>query len=214
MIVDYNDVIQSKTCQKWLSVAVDRIDLLLIDHAHCERKAAQNAMTLIFKFPHMTEMVMSLSKIVREEMVHFEQVLRLLKKNNMSFRALKSGGYAASLAQAVNHETTLTQLVDQLLIAAIIEARSCERLGLLAPMLPDTMSGFYAKLHQAEARHCKTFIDLATVIAPNNVQERLTYLAKVEASWLVKPDANFRFHSGMPAPSLINKEYMYVNSNQ
>src|SRR6056300_1387652 len=100
-IVDYKDVLSVSTNDLWLQKAVNNLDLLLIDHAHCERKAAQNAMTLIFKFPNLPNMVTKLSKIVREEMVHFERVLRFLKQRKITFRGLKSGGYATHLATCV-----------------------------------------------------------------------------------------------------------------
>ena len=131
-VVDYKDVLKTQTADIWLQKAVKNTDLLLIDHAHCERKAAQNAMTLIFKFPNLTNIVTKLSKIVREEMVHFEKILSFLKQKNISFRGLKSGGYATFLAKHICIDDPTKRLVDQLLIASIIEARSCERLGLLA----------------------------------------------------------------------------------
>ncbi|MEE2769475.1 MAG: tRNA isopentenyl-2-thiomethyl-A-37 hydroxylase MiaE [Pseudomonadota bacterium] len=208
-VVDYKDVLKTQTADIWLQKAVKNTDLLLIDHAHCERKAAQNAMTLIFKFPNLTNMVTKLSKIVREEMVHFEKILSFLKQKNISFRGLKSGGYATFLAKHICIDDPTKRLVDQLLIASIIEARSCERLGLLAPLLPKTIGHYYAKLHEAESRHCTIFIDLANTICEGDVFERLEFFSNQESLWLAKKDPCFRFHSGMPIDNIHIKEDIY-----
>lgn len=205
-VVDYRDVLIYRTDDLWLQKAVNNIDLLLIDHAHCERKAAQNAMTLIFKFPNLSQMVTKLSKIVREEMVHFERVLRFLKQRNITFRGLKSGGYAAFLGQHVTQDDPQQRLVDQLLVAAIIEARSCERLGLLAPKLPEALGRYYQKLHDAEARHCSEFIEMASAIAGETTMTRLQFLATQESLWLQRQDDCFRFHSGVPSNTYGNEE--------
>lgn len=205
-IIDYKDVLSVSTDDLWLQKAVNNLDLLLIDHAHCERKAAQNAMTLIFKFPNLPNMVTKLSKIVREEMVHFERVLRFLKQRKITFRGLKSGGYATHLGTCVSQDDPQARLIDQLLIAAIIEARSCERLGLLAPLLPKDIGQYYSKLHDAEARHCTTFIEMANAIANEDTSIRLKKLSMHEAHWLTQSDPCFRFHSGIPKDSNHIKE--------
>lgn len=197
-ILDYKDVLKSRTSENWLQKAVNNIDLLLIDHAHCERKAAQNAMTLIFKFPNLPDMVSQLSKIVREEMVHFERVLRFIRQRKINFRGLKSGGYATYLGNQLRTEPQ-QRLVDQLLTAAIIEARSCERLGLLASLLPKDIGQYYSKLHDAEARHCGAFVSMANDAGNNNTLDRLEFLALKESLWLEQEDPCFRFHSGMPS---------------
>lgn len=197
-VVDYRDILQYATQAEWLACALDNINLLLVDHAHCERKAAQNAMSLIFKYPDHERIITQLSKIVREEMVHFEQVLRFLKKRKVSFKGLKSGGYAAFLGQFVREDHPINRFVDQLLIAAIIEARSSERLGLLAPLLPQELGQYYQRLHDAEARHCSLFIEMAQSCSDQNVEERLLFFAQHEACWLSTPDDCFRFHSGLP----------------
>lgn len=205
-IVDYKDVLISNTDEYWLQKATNNIDLLLIDHAHCERKAAQNAMTLIFKFPNLPHMITKLSKIVREEMVHFERVLRFIKQRNITFRGLKSGGYATFLAQHICQDDPHNRLIDQLLVAAIIEARSCERLGLLASRLPESLGNYYKRLHDAEARHCTTFIEMAVEVAGEHAITRLQNLSHKESAWIQQKDDCFRFHSGVPTNIYGHKE--------
>lgn len=196
--MDYQDILKAPTSNAWVTSALKHQATLLIDHAHCERKAAQNAMSLIFKYPEYTGLLDRLSKLVREEMVHFEQVLALMKKANIKFKGLKSGGYAAHLATLVRDDHPLSRLVDQLLVAAIIEARSCERLGMLAPHLEPGLAKFYHKLHQAERRHCEVFVAMAAEVAGCDLSKRLDVLAQAEADWLAQPDPLLRCHSGEP----------------
>ena len=150
---------------------------MLIDHAYCEKKAASSALALIFAYPESECENLSLARLAREELRHFEQVTRLMQSLSVPFRRLKPGRYAAALRAAMRtHEPA--RRVDLMLTGALIEARSCERFGLLAPRLPAAMGEFYADLERVEARHGQLYLELAAAADPG-WQQRLGELAAV-----------------------------------
>lgn len=197
----------------WIEKAEKNLDLLLIDHAHCEKKAASSAIALISLYPHETSLLPILSCLAREEMRHFELVLKVLNSRNIHFRALPAGRYAKKLREA-QRQTDQARLIDALLVAALIEARSCERFSALQIILPPELKTFYAKLCQAEARHFQTYLQLAQEIAKQDLTLRLKELKEIEKNLIFTEDPEFRFHSGIPIPGNKNqpeKAYLIYN---
>ena len=137
----------------WLEAANARPDLLLIDHAHCERKAAGVALQLMFRYPSDAPLAEALSPLAREELEHFELVLQVLERRGIALRPLAAPAYGASLAAAVRRQEPQRQL-DALLVAGLIEARSHERMALLAAHAEDPeLRELYGELLASEARH-------------------------------------------------------------
>ncbi len=187
----------------WCEMAAENIELLLIDHAHCEKKAASTAMNLIYRYPQYPDLLHRLSCFAREEMRHFEQVLKLIRKRGYTYTHLAPSRYAGELYKQVATVEPI-RLVDTLLLAAFIEARSCERFSALLPYLDDELAKFYSGLLAAEARHFTTYLKLAQHFAPDDydTDARITLLAKVENQLIQSPDEQFRFHSGCPILAL------------
>ena len=122
-----NDFIRVKTPQLWLDYAAKNIPLLLIDHAHCERKAAATAITFMSKYPEKTELIDVMSPLAREELLHFEKVIHMMNAMGIQYGPLTPSGYATQLHKLITQRDCIERLRDQLIIGAIIEARSCER---------------------------------------------------------------------------------------
>ncbi|MEO7775542.1 MAG: tRNA isopentenyl-2-thiomethyl-A-37 hydroxylase MiaE [Steroidobacteraceae bacterium] len=197
-------ILAAPTPAQWVQAAAQRWRELLVDHAACEKKAASTAIALLFAYPEDRELSLSLARLAREELRHFEQVSRLMERCGVTGGRQKPGRYASQLrAQLTTHEPQ--RKVDLLLTSALIEARSCERFELLAPLLPEPVSGFYADLARAERRHHELYTELALRAAHAAGQDaatmhrRLAELALIEANLATSPDEHFRFHSGLPA---------------
>ena len=187
-------ILISRTPKEWIDKALSSIEILLIDHAHCERKAATTAISLMHRYPDK-DLAKYLSPLAREELLHYEQVLRLIKKQGYKYRNLKSGNYAKKLYEMSSKDEP-NRLKDSLLICALIEARSCERFESLSSFLPESLSKFYNKLHEAESRHCSLYLDIYSDIFNEDWSERIIPLAKFESELVTDPDPIFRFHSG------------------
>jgi len=184
------------TAAAWTELALAHLDELLVDHAHCEKKAAGTALNLIFRYPQHPFLLEPLSRLAREELVHFEQVLALLRARGVAYRAQKPAPYAGRLrAAARTHEPA--RLVDVLLCGALIEERSCERFAILADVAPEpALRAFYAGLQTAEARHQRVYLGLAERLAPGaEVRARHHELALLEAEILAAPPALARMHA-------------------
>ena len=196
---DFNQLLACVTPQAWLDTAASNQDLLLIDHANCEKKAAATAFKLIFRYGERhPELQEPLSRLAREELRHFEQVMRVMKKRGINYRMLSASRYAVGLRQhARRHEPE--RMVDLLIISAFIEARSCERFHSLAPHLDAELAGFYAGLAAAEARHFELYMKFTERAEMNGHAARISEFATLEASLISRPDREFRFHSGPPA---------------
>ncbi|HKS93740.1 MAG TPA: tRNA isopentenyl-2-thiomethyl-A-37 hydroxylase MiaE [Gammaproteobacteria bacterium] len=187
------------TPRAWLDAAPRQQDLLLLDHANCEKKAAATAFSLMFqygdRYPDLQE---PLSRLAREELRHFEQVTRLLRRRGIPTRPLGAARYAAGLRRhARKHEPG--RLADLLLVGAFIEARSCERFTALSTVLDAELADFYASLAGAEARHFSLYLALAQRYAGADLGMRLAAFAETERELIEAPDREFRFHSGIPA---------------
>jgi len=194
MLKTWENILSSPTPTAWIERAKDSLELLLIDHAHCEKKAATTAISLIHKYPHFN-LAKSLSPLAREELLHFEQVLRVLNKLGFKYKNLRSGGYAKTLYDSCSSREP-ERLKDTFIVCSLIEARSCERFHALIPHLPPVLQKFYSKLYEAEARHCDLYLDLYTKIYNEDWSPRLTYLSSIESDFINKRDSLFRFHSG------------------
>ena len=181
---------------RWLAQVNDHLPEILIDHAHCEKKAAGVAMNLIFAYIDKVPELWELSQIVNEELEHFKLVLDLLARRGISFKKLTPGGYGRKLNELVRtHEPA--RAVDRFLVAALIEARSCERFSLLRDRITDReLSEFYGSLFESEARHYATYVQLARHFAPaETVDARLAELSKAEAAILASGETLVRMHS-------------------
>lgn len=191
------DFLKTPTPKAWCEYAQNHIPMLLIDHAHCERKAAASALLLISKNPHFDDLLESLSPIVREEMLHFEKVLELLKSHRVRLQPLAPCDYGKGLHQLRSHASNQERLRDDLIIGAIIEARSCERFFALVPYLDENqpITKFYKHLAFAEQRHFEVYLKLAQQV-DKNIEHRIEKFIREENRLITTPSAIFRFHSG------------------
>lgn len=184
------------TRDSWLPEALDHLDVILLDHAHCEKKAASTAINLIFRYIERPELMRPLSELAREELEHFELMLTHLAERGIDFRRIEPSAYAGRLMKAARKDEP-HRLLDTLLCCALIEARSCERMKLLAEHLPDaTLAALYASLLASEARHHHGYVDLATrLFGREAARGRLRELAAHEADVLRQPSPVVRLHS-------------------
>ncbi len=181
---------------RWLKQVDDNLSDVLIDHAHCEQKAAATAMQLMFDYVENEQLCKEMSAIVIEELEHFQLVTELLKRRGIRVHKLKPGTYGRQMKDLVRRQEP-DRAVDRLLVAALIEARSCERFVLLRDHLDDReLSEFYGSLYESEARHHATYVKLACDFATHDaVQERLQELAAKEAEIVEAGCALPRVHS-------------------
>ena len=182
----------------WVDWALQNPGLLLIDHANCEKKAASTALNLMYRYVEHPRLLLKLSRLAREELRHFEQVVAIMKIRGVAYPQLTASRYAGQLhKQARTHEPG--KLVDTLLIGAIIEARSCERFAMLAPRLDAKLGDFYFSLLKSEARHFNDYLKLAEEVGePADIAARLPVLLARERDLIMGADVEFRFHSGVP----------------
>ncbi len=186
------------TPQAWLERAEQELEILLIDHAHCEKKAAGTALNLMFRYATFAPLQHQLSRLAREELRHFEQVLGLIQERGMTYRPLTASRYAGKLREQVR-TTEPGRLVDTLIVGAIIEARSCERFAAIAPRLKDAaLAKYYRFLLKSEARHFQEYLRLAELAAGGSVENHVRRFLEIEARLITSPDPDFRFHSGVP----------------
>ena len=189
-----------ETPDRWIENALAQQDVMLIDHAHCEKKAAMTAVNMIHRYPEDTELLTKMSRLAREELRHFEQVLKFIKQRKLSFTRMSASRYATSLRSYARKQEP-QQVVDLLIIGAFIEARSCERFAKLAPHLDEKLKAFYLSLLKSEARHYQDYLKLASnYVKRSNGQEclddRVAFFREQEVRLIVEPDDVFRFHSG------------------
>lgn len=180
----------------WLGRVRANLDELLVDHAHCEKKAASTAVSLLFRYPERPALSAALSAIAREELTHFEQMLAVLASRGVVLGHQRPSPYAGRLLEAVRREEP-ARLVDTLLCLALIEARSCERMKLLAEGLDDAaLVQLYTGLLASEARHHHTYVELAETLVPAaEVRARLRELAQHEATVIADAPPWARMHT-------------------
>lgn len=194
----------SDTPADWAPRMVAHMDEVLLDHAHCEKKAASTAISLIFRYQDRPALAIPLSRLAREELAHFEQVVEIMRGRGQEFCRQHPSPYAARLMEAVRADEP-RRLLDTLLCCALIEARSCERMQRLAEALeavpePDPqLVHLYRGLLASEARHHASYVDLARAcdLAPEAMlKTRLAELAEHEAAILAEAPAQPRMHGG------------------
>ncbi|HSC75826.1 MAG TPA: tRNA-(ms[2]io[6]A)-hydroxylase [Pseudomonadales bacterium] len=192
------DFLLCRTPQAWIERALKEQAILLIDHANCEKKAASTALGLMYRHTDHYELLQKLSRLAREELRHFEQVIAIMKKRGIAYEHVTASGYAAGLhTHAAKRDPE--RLVDTLIMGAIIEARSCERFAALAPHLDPVLQKFYLSLLQSEARHFTDYLALAKSCAASDIGERVQFFLERERELIESQDDEFRFHSGVPA---------------
>ena len=191
-------ILRCATPTAWLEYAVQAQEILLIDHAHCEQKAALSALSLIRRYPEETAIIERMSRLAREELRHFEQVIKILKQRQISFRSIAPARYAKGL-RSVMRTYEPARLVDSLIIGAFIEARSCERFSALLPYLDEDLAKFYAGLLASEKRHYQHYIQFAAQVSNEDIAKRVQEFSELEAELIQSPDEQFRFHSGVPS---------------
>lgn len=187
-----------RTPQAWIDEALKHEEVLLLNHCYLEQCAARNALNLMFRCPEKSDLLSKMSKLAREELRHFEKVHELLTRRGYIYRMMKPSRYAGLLNAEIRSQDP-GKLVDQLIVGAYIEARSCERFASLAPHMDEEIGDFFRSLLKSEARHFKDYLTLAEKYAGEPIGERITHFAEVERNAIESPDPQFRFHSGIPA---------------
>ena len=186
----------NKTSEDWIDLAISNPMEILLDHAHCERKAAGVALQLMFRYVSEPGLSEVLSPLAREELEHFERVLSILNARGEKLQKLASPPYGAILAKNIRRDEPL-RMLDSFLVAGLIEARSYERMQLLSMHSPDIeLSNLYADLLKSEAKHFGIYWKLADErFERNALISRLEELAKVESDALLQMHHEPRMHS-------------------
>jgi tRNA 2-(methylsulfanyl)-N6-isopentenyladenosine37 hydroxylase len=190
------NILQKPTQPAWIEQAIANLDIILLDHSHCERKAASAALNFMFRYPSYAPLVRKLTAIAQEELEHFELVNQWLDRRGITLAPLNAPPYGSRLKEQIRrHESD--RLLDSLLVSALIEARSHERLGLLGEHCPEPeLAKFYRGLMASEARHYGTYWILAdTYFERKLVQKRLEELAAIESEILSTLYPEPRIHS-------------------
>ncbi len=193
------DFLGARTSQAWVNAAVNNLPLIIQDHANCEKKAAGTAMNLIFRYEFSYDLQRKLAQLIREEMLHYEQVLGIMNERGQAWKYLSAGRYAKGM---LKHKRTYepAAMVDVLIIGAFIEARSCERFAALSEVINDErLAKYYRYLLKSESRHFEDYLALAQSLSDDSIDERVAFFKEVEAELISTPDTELRFHSGNPA---------------
>ena len=197
---EIHDFLGCRTPDAWVAAALADQETLLIDHKNNEFKAASTAMALMAKYATHLDLINFMSRLAREELVHHEQVLRIMKRRKIDLKPVSASRYASGLRKLVrNHEPQ--KLVDTLVVGAFIEARSCERFEALVPHLDEELGKFYGGLLKSEARHFQGYLKLAFQYGEAaDVQRTVERVREAERELIESADEEFRFHSGVPQP--------------
>lgn len=195
---EINEFLGCRTPDAWIKAALADQMTLLIDHKNCEFKAASTALSLMAKYSTYVDLLNAMSRLAREELVHHEQVLRIMKRRKIPLRPVSAARYASGLRKVVRtHEPH--KLVDTLVVGAFIEARSCERFEALVPHLDEELGKFYYGLLKSEARHFQGYLKLAYQYGDAaDVDRAIVRIRAAEQELIESPDNEFRFHSGVP----------------
>ncbi|MEO8399959.1 MAG: tRNA-(ms[2]io[6]A)-hydroxylase [Ignavibacteriaceae bacterium] len=173
--------LKCETKPGWIKSALENLEAVIIDHAHCEKKAAGTGLSLLSSYPEKTEISLTMSDLVEEEIGHYKSVIEILGLMGITLKKDKGDPYAKEL---LSHLRTYepARLLDRLLTAGIIEARSCERLQILGKNLEDEkLKKFYSELSASEAGHYVTFVKLAKLyFDEDEVKKRLDELTEIE----------------------------------
>lgn len=197
VMAEINEFLPCETPDAWIDEALKEQEILLIDHANCEKKAATTAMNLLYKHIDRDDLLKKMSQLAREELLHFEQVVNLMKERGIAYRHVSSSRYASGMRDEVR-KGGVNELIDVLIVGAFIEARSCERFAKLAPHLDEKLAKFYRSLLRSEGRHYQDYLALARQYSDTNIDDRIEEFRQLEHRLIVEPDPVFRFHSGVP----------------
>jgi tRNA-(ms[2]io[6]A)-hydroxylase len=194
-----NQFLNCETPDAWVEAALQNQSLLLLDHANCEKKAASTAITLMYRYVGDFEMMHKMSRLAREELRHYEQVMSIMEARGIPYEQITPCRYASELRKPVRtHEPG--RFIDTLIVGAIIEARSCERFAKVAPHLDEELKTFYLSLLKSESRHYEDYLHLARKAAKGeDISDRIQVFLEREKELIETPDAEFRFHSGVPS---------------
>ena len=187
--------LRCETPDAWLHNALDQQELLLIDHANCEKKAAGTALNFLYRYVDKVDLLQRMSRLAREELRHFEQVLSIMAKRGIDYVQTSPARYAGAMHKHVRTYEP-EKLIDTLIIGAFIEARSCERFARLAPLLDAELEAFYTGLLSSESRHFQHYLQLAQHYSPQPIDQRVEFFAECERELIEAEDTEFRFHSG------------------
>lgn len=200
-LVRIQKFLHCETPDAWVETAKlpENQALLLLDHANCEKKAASTAVNLMYRYVGDFELMHKMSRLAREELRHYEQVMQLMQKRGIVYDQITPCRYAGELRKPVRtHEPA--RFIDTLIVGAIIEARSCERFAKLAPHLDEELQAFYLSLLKSESRHYEDYLHLAKKVAGGeDISERVAVFLAVEKNLIESADTEFRFHSGVPS---------------
>lgn len=174
--------LKNSTNPEWVKVAKENVDLILIDHAHCEKKAAGTGFSLLSHYPDKVEIQFFMTELITEEIEHYRRVMEIISARGKVLTRDKGDEYARELISHISKNEP-ERLLDRLITAALIEARSCERLKLLGENLEDPhLREFYTELAHSEAEHFVTFIKLAkNFFDEETVKIRTEFFADIEA---------------------------------
>lgn len=183
----------------WIDAALSNLDAVLLDHLHCELKAASNATALVARYPMFPTLVRSLSDLAREELLHVQQVFDELERRGVRAHPPGEDPYALALRRATQGDTPRAEhgaLLDRLAIGALIEARSCERFKLLEKHAPtEALRDWYGELFASEARHFRLFASLAEdAVGQELARKRIAQLAEREAEIVERLPLEPRVH--------------------
>jgi tRNA 2-(methylsulfanyl)-N6-isopentenyladenosine37 hydroxylase len=193
-------LLRAATPEAWIAEACALPEVLLIDHANCEKKAASTALALMFAYAEDLDLTDKMSRLAREELRHYEQVAKLIGALKITPQRLAPGRYATQLRRLVASEEPARE-VDLMICGAFIEARSCERFAALETVIGEPLDELFRGLHEAEARHYQLYLELAARAAARaglNMDARIAAFGAREAQLIMDPDPVFRFHSGPP----------------
>lgn len=197
MSADILEFLPCETPNAWVEAALTSLDVLLIDHANCEKKAAATAMNLIHRHVDKTDLLSIMARLAREELLHFQQVVDVMAERDIEYRRLGPSRYAGGLRKHIDY-TQQGGLIDTLIIGALVEARSCERFSKLVPHLDERLAKFYRGLVRSESRHFHDYLELARKYSEVELQPRVDYFSDIERDLVLSEDTQLRFHSGVP----------------
>jgi tRNA-(ms[2]io[6]A)-hydroxylase len=199
-------LLRAATPDAWIAEACALPELLLIDHANCEKKAASTALALMFAYAEDLQLTEKMSRLAREELRHYEQVAEMIGALKITPQRLAPGRYATQLRRLVASSEPQREL-DLMICGAFIEARSCERFAALQVAIGAPLDELFRGLHEAESRHYQLYLDLAARAAARagltTLDERIAAFAVREARLITDPDPVFRFHSGPPQQAAL-----------
>jgi tRNA-(ms[2]io[6]A)-hydroxylase len=198
------DLLECATPDAWFEAALNDLRTLLIDHANCEKKAAGTALSLLYRYVDKPKLLRRMSRLAREELRHYEQVLAMMDSLGLEYGHLTPSRYAGGMRVSIRTSEP-GRLIDTLIVGAVVEARSCERFAGLAGRVGGRLGSFYGRLLESESRHAFHYLDLARDSASEidetagSFDARLRVFVGQDRELVTLPDTQLRFHSGPPA---------------